>query len=249
MKNRNTFKNYVLICCIGAMLAAVPAMGQLEFADAEFFIEINATDGDAGVQLNLDGEGWNALMMEDPNGEIILGVVAKPSESIGMQGLTEFFFESAEPSFDDQTLAELFALFPEGTYRFFGVTTEGDDIEAEAELTHNLPGQPQPTAITRGNHMVTIKWPAVESEFVDPNGAPVGDDIEIDQYILVVEVLDEEGEGQETMQIEVPPDLRRMTLPKEFVKLSPEGAFKFEVIAKEESGNQTIFEGFFELDD
>ena len=76
-----------------------PTQATIQYDEAEFFIEVNSTDGDAGVQLFLDGEQWNSLMMFDPNGEKFLDVAA--SGSLMTQGLTEFFFESAEPSFDD----------------------------------------------------------------------------------------------------------------------------------------------------
>ncbi len=222
------------------------AIAQVEFDDAEFFIEINGTDGDAGVQLKLDGEGWNSLEMTNPIGGILLELDADESGSIGLQGLTEFFFESAEPSFDDQTLAELFALFPEGEYEFEGMTTEGEMIVATAEFTHNIPAIPEPEVIVYDDGGVEITWMEVEDAFDDPNGAPVGDDIEIDMYRVIVDALDEEGEGLVTLDIELPATSDRISIPEEFLALSSEGEFKFEVIATEESGNQTIFEGEFD---
>ncbi len=226
------------ICCT--------ALAQVEFDDAEFFIEINGTDGDAGVQLKLDGEGWNRLEMTNPIGGVLLELEADGNEAIGLQGLTEFFFESAEPSFDDQTLAELFALFPEGEYEFEGTTTEGELIVATAEFTHNIPAIPEPEVLVYDNGDVQITWELVEDAFDDPNGAPVGDDIEIDAYRVIVEALDEEGEGLQTMDIELPATSQRISIPEEFLALSPADEFKFEVIATEDSGNQTIFEGEFD---
>ena len=244
----------VLATVVCGAMAVEPVYAQgpaLEFEDAEFFIEVNGTDGDAGVQLKLDGVGWNALEIIDPNAATILDLVADENESIGLQGLTEFFFESAEPSFDDQTLAELLALFPEGEYEFEGVTTEGDPISATAEFTHNIPAVPEPTVLVEDDDEVTIRFDPVEDAFEDPSFPPadVGDDIEIDMYRIVVEALDEEGEGLQTLDVELPATLLRMSIPPEFLGLSPVGEFKFEVIATEESGNQTIFEGTFALDD
>jgi hypothetical protein len=229
----------------------------IEFADAEFFIEINGTDGDAGVQLDLDGEGWNELEMVDPNGIVILELSAPPGGGIGMQGLTELFFESAEPSFDEQPLQELFDLFPEGEYEFEGVTTEGESICATAEFTHNVPAIPEPEVEVEvecdedgeAEIEVEICWEAVEDPFDDPNGADVGDEIEIDMYRLIVSALDEEGEENETLDVELPADALCMDLPEEFIELSPVGEFKYEVLATEESGNQTIFEDEFSIGD
>jgi hypothetical protein len=42
----------------------------------------------------------------DPNGQQILDFSA--NGSVEQQGITELFFESAEPSFEEQTLEELF---------------------------------------------------------------------------------------------------------------------------------------------
>lgn len=241
----------VLLC--GAMVLAVgtPATAQCDGAvelEADFFIEINGSDGDAGVQLMLDGEGWNHLTMTDPDGFTILEVDADDLGSIGIQGLTEFFFESAEPSFDDQSLEELFVLFPEGGYVFEGETTGGEPACVVAELTYNLPAIPEATIKTvRGT--TTISWKPVNGPFEDPGNPPadVGDEIEIEMYRVIVEALDEEGEGLQTLDVELPANAHRLTIPKEFVRISPEREFKFEVIATEESGNQTILEGEFSL--
>ena len=77
------------------------------------------------------------MEVKDPNGNIVLDVLG--INSIGMQGITELFFESAEPSFDVQTLDELLALFPEGTDRFKGRTTKGKNLKGKAKLTHRHP--------------------------------------------------------------------------------------------------------------
>ena len=81
----------------------------IEFSDAAIRIEINDTDGDAGIQMFVDGEPWKTLKVVCPDGKRVLEVKAKGS--VRQQGLTELFFESAEPSFEDQTLEELKDLF------------------------------------------------------------------------------------------------------------------------------------------
>ena len=149
------------LVAIALAATASVSSADVEFDDAEFFIEINATDGDAGVQVMLDGEGWNSLEIIDPDGKTILELTADEDESIGTQGLTEFFFESAEPSFDDQTLAELLALFPEGEYEFEGLTTEGNPISGTAEFTHDIPAAPEPVVQIEDEDEVKISWDPV----------------------------------------------------------------------------------------
>ena len=148
-----------------------------------------------------------------------------------------------------QSLQELLDLFPEGEYEFVGLTTDGEGICGTAEFTHNIPAKPDPEVCVEDGDEGRVCWDAVDDEFDDPYGAEVGDEIEIEMYRVVAEALDEEGEGLETLDIELPVDALCMGLPEEFVDLSPSGEFKFEVIATEESGNQTIFEAEFALDD
>jgi len=248
---RARIRRELLLLAAGCGAALLPWFGAAHaqecavgFEDAEFFIEVNATDGDAGVQLMLDGEGWNDLEMVDPLQSLILEISASdgPGGSIVAQGLTELFFESAEPSFEAQTLQELFDLFPEGEYELTGVTTEGEEICGTAEFTHDIPAAPEPTVKVKGNgKKVTICWPPVEDPFEDPNGAAVGEEIEIEMYRVVVEALDEEGEGLQTLDVELPSTALCLSIPREFLRLSEAGEFSFEVIATEESGNQTIF--------
>ncbi len=113
----------------------------IHLSAAEIRIELNATDLDAGIQIFLDGEGWDRMIGTDPDGNTILDISAVGS--IGIQGITELFFESAEPSLEEQSLEELFELFPEGIYRFEGTTTEGDVLKGRARLTHALPDGPE----------------------------------------------------------------------------------------------------------
>ena len=76
-----------------------------------------------------------------------------PTRNVRRLGLTEGFFESAEPGLcplpdppgcelgDDiiqEAIQDFKDRFPEGTYTFKGMTIEGCIIVGEAELTHSL---------------------------------------------------------------------------------------------------------------
>jgi hypothetical protein len=210
----------------------VPA-GELELDDAQIRIEINATDGDAGIQIFLDGEGWEEMRVAAPDGQEIFAVEA--SGSVGEQGVTELFFESAEPSFDEQPLAELLALFPEGEYAFSGRTVEGLSLVGTAILTHALPDapvlvSPEEDAVEDPADL-TVRWNPVPDP---PGSAIVG-------YQVVVE---RDEDPVRVMSADVPPSITSMTVPPEF--LDPGTAYKFEVLAIEASGNQTISERDFQ---
>jgi hypothetical protein len=60
-------------------------------------IEVNATDGDAGLQVFLDGGHWKALSLYSPSGRRLVEITAKGP--LKNYGLTELFSESSEPSF------------------------------------------------------------------------------------------------------------------------------------------------------
>jgi hypothetical protein len=212
----------------------------LEEYDVDWFIEINATDGDAGAQLLLDGEQWVSLHIGDPDGRQMLKVQAK--RSIADQGLTEFFFESAEPSFDERPLAEFLELFPEGEYVFEGELRDGGAICATADFSHNLPGAPDVDAELNPDGNLVISWEEADGSLDHPE-APVRD-IEVDSYQVIAEVID----GDVDFAMVLPAEATEVTLPPEFLADTEAGdVVKYEVICKEDSGNQTITEATFEL--
>ena len=236
----------------------------IEFDVAEVFFELNDTDGDLGIHALIDGEPWKRLAIEDQNERRVLNV--RVNGRLRRQGLTEIFFESAEPPFDELAPAEFFDRFPEGTYEVEGWTLEGEELEGETEITHRMPAPPAP--LVNGNPMaiqcddeepgydatavgtpVTITWPAVNSTHPGlgyPQGSP---DITIYNYEVVVETELEGPGGEEFTTVFsalIPPDITEMTIPEEF--LGQGDTFKYEVLAREESWNQTAVESCFEID-
>jgi hypothetical protein len=225
----------VFLVTVMTLLVTAPKLWAIPLADARIIIEINATDGDAGIQIFLDGEGWNLCQVSDPNGIIVLNIQA--SGSVGMQGITELFFESAEPSFDEQSLEDLLALFPKGKYEIECMTTEGQMLKGSATLTHKLPAAPVVTpeegAEVDPNMPVAIQWQSVTTAF------PGGELGVIAGYEITVERL---KDGLK-FSITLPATATSVTVPPEFIQ--PKTQYKFEVLAIEASGNQTISESAF----
>ena len=108
-----------------------------ELDEAEVFFEFNSTDDDRGIQFFWDGEPWKVMIVKNQSGRPVLDVIAQ--RNVRAQGLTEGFFESAEPTSDDLPADEFFDRFPEGDYTFIGRTLDGCWLVGEAELTHDLP--------------------------------------------------------------------------------------------------------------
>ena len=230
MKHLNfTFTVVALVILVAG--AAAPGVSAKKLDEAEIYIEINDTDGDAGIQVFLDGEGWDSMQMTGPRGAVLFSVLAEGS--VGMQGITEFFFESAEPSFDEQSLEELLELFPAGKYKLRGTTTDNKPLRGRARLTHRIPAAP------------VLVSPEDGEEDVDPDDTviewmPVS---EIVGYQVIVETDDD---PLMVFSADVGPGVTSITVPPEFMMSGT--AYKYEVLAVEGSGNQTISEAEFETE-
>ena len=169
-------------------------------------------------------------------------------------GGTELFLETAEPEFETpDELQELLDLLPEGKYRFYGRTVEGAWLYGKAKLTHNIPCKPEllvpaevdpeEEELDAVTEPVKISWEPVEGQL----GPDPEDEEEVgctDKAVEIVayQVIVEDEEGGE-FNIILPADAEEVTIPDEFTEAST--AYKFEVLAIEKSGNQTIAESFF----
>lgn len=241
---------------------------EIPFDVAEVFFELNNTDGDLGIHALVDGEPWKRLRIEDTNEQRILAVGVR--SRLRRQGLTELFFESAEPTFDDLPPEVFFRRFPEGIYEMEGVTLEGDELESETEVTHAMPAPPAPTvngipaALQCDDEEDGYDAPVIEADDYVIAWDPVtkthpwlghpqdADGLVIVNYQVVVEAEVETPDGDEfeaIFSVILPPDVTEMTIPEEFMDQSD--TFKYEVLAREESWNQTAIESCFltEADD
>lgn len=204
---------------------------QIPFAKTKIIFELNATDQDLGIQVSLDGEPWRNVRIVNPKGRTIFEVEGKGT--LKKFGLTELFVESNEPPLDEVPLEDILALFPAGEYKFFGKTVEGDRLVGTATLTHNIPDgpgnlSPQGPGVDPNNTVVS--WDLVTT--------PAG--VNIVGYQVIVERADE----LRTFDVKLPATATQVTVPPEF--LEPGTQYKFEVLAIEAGGNQTITESSFE---
>ena len=221
---------------------------EIPFGAAQIRIEVNSTDGDAGLQIFLDGEAWKQIRIEDPNGKLVFEV--DDFGKLRKLGSTELFMESNEPDFqEDMPLPEILKLLPAGVYDFEGTTIDGEELEGEATLTHTLPCGPEVTSPGDGdtldpNTAVVIDWEPVTNKIdtsSDTGECSDSTDIEIAGYEVIVEL--EDAEPPQKLDIFLPASVTSVTVPEELIV--PGGSYKFEVLAIEAGGNQTITEGFF----
>ncbi len=230
------------------------------FSEANIFFELNNTDGDLGIHARVDGESWDNLKIVGPNDHRILKI--RVEGQLQKQGLTEIFFESAEPSFDQLLPVNFFRRFPAGKYFISGVTLDGERLESNVELTHVMPAPPEPTvngleinknstgnATVVRNLPVTIKWPRVTMSHPDVNGGGAGVQppipIIIHNYEIAIEVENIDTPFKSVIRALLEPDVTSFTIPEEFISLG--NRFRYEVLAREVSFNQTATESCFVL--
>ncbi len=267
-KKSNGMKRHMLLLpvflvAVVALILVAAAPGLLahgnkenvELEDATIIVEVNSTDGDAGFQIFLDGEGWRRVSIYDPNWRQIFKVKTTGGvREIG--GGTELFLETAEPEYEDlDELQELLDLLPPGTYKFFGRTVEGDWLWGEAVLTHVIPAGPE----------ITAPVPNGEAAVLEEEEDACAEDVAIDEaeiswdpvtttifgltdiVIVGYQVIVENEDSGNKFNITLPAETTSVTVPEEF--LEPGMEYKFEILAIEESGNQTITESCFETEE
>ncbi len=121
---------------------------ELELEEAYLYFELNDTDGDLGIHGKADGDAWKRMTIEGPDGDYERTLLRINTRSgIRRQGLTELFFESAEPTFDELDPEVFFARFPQGVYEWEGLTIEYEEIEGEVFLSQIIPAAPVVTGV------------------------------------------------------------------------------------------------------
>ena len=207
---------------------AQAASNPIRLAQAKLIVEVNATDGDAGLQLFLDGKAWKSMTVSSPDGRTILAIGAEGR--LRDFGLTELFFESSEPPFDVFPLEDFKALFPEGKYTLVGTTVEGEKLVGKATLTHDFPDGPEiispasGATVDRAN--VVARW--------NPVAEPPGIDVVGYRVIVTRE------NPLRVFSADLAAAASSMPIPSEFLQSGTE--YKLEIQAIEASGNQTLTE-------
>ena len=234
-----------------ALAVVAPANGATPFDEADIFFELNNTDGDLGIHALIDGDAWQKLTFASPDGREKLRIVT--SGTLKNHGLTELFFESAEPPFDELPPARVFQRFKEGDWEISGTTIEGDELESTDRLSHVMPAPPGGITISgvpavancdvvplpSVSPPVVIKWAPVTTSH--PSIGKTGP-IEVVRYQLVLEL---EELDEVAFSVNLPPDVTEFEVPADFIALGD--AFKFEILVREETGNQTAIESCFEI--
>jgi len=244
---------------------------ELELDEAQLYFELNDTDGDLGIHGKADGDAWKRMKIEAPNGRKLLDIRVK--SSLRRQGLTELFFESSEPTFDELNPEVFFGRFPEGLYEWEGKTTGHEEIEGEVFLSQRIPAAPVVSSV--GDDVapaddecwdpgevdeVVISWDMVthtHATLGEDTGAELGDNSVI-YYEFVAEIDGTEFKATAL----VPPGTNSWTVSEEFIEMAeglmvededtgmevPVEEIKFEIIVRVETGDyEEVDDGEIEI--
>jgi hypothetical protein len=224
----------VVVLAVGGAARATGSAPAARLAEATMIVEVNATDGDAGLQVFLDGEPWKWMRVTGPDSRTILDVTTK--ERLDGYGLTELFSESSEPPFDVFPLQKFKQLFPAGRYSFVGRTIEGARLTGAARLSHAIPAGPRIVAPADGSRVgragIVGRWA--------PGAQRSGVDIVAYRAIVTTETP-----RLRVFSADLPAAARHVEVPRAF--LATRGEYKLEVQAIERSGNQTLTEVSFRV--
>jgi len=169
------------------------------------------------------------------------------------QGLTQLFIESAEPSFDELAPEEFFRRFPEGAYEIEAPTLDGDLLESTVMLSQVMAARPGNIAVN-GVPSVdcdAVPFPTVSAPIIvdwDPvttSHPEIGESgpVEIVRYQFFVE---QTHDTTFKFSVDLPPSKTEFQIPEEILALSTD--FKYEIIARTASGNNTAVEACFTLE-
>lgn len=226
---------FILLAAVVPILigAATPKHKPIAFSDARVIVEVNDTDGDAGLQIFVDAEAWKQVAVYRPDGQQITGF--RTAGPVNDYGLTELFSESSEPPFEVFPLERFKELFPEGVYTFTGTTIGGDSLAGTATLSHDIPDGPDILFPEDGARLArdeaVIRW--------DEGSQPAG--VEIEGYQVVVTRED----PLRIFTVDLPASVTSLTISPEFLESHTE--YALEVLAIEASGNQTLTEVSFRV--
>jgi len=217
--------------------------------EAKLIIEHNAKDEDTGFQGFIDSEGWNKITLTGPKGKVL---DFKATGMLGKLGLTELFFETVEPANADVPIVEVLKTLPEGKYMFTGSAIESGEKKGKtigtAWLTHDIPEgpvllSPAEDAVVPVEEDLLVSWSPVDKTIE-------GSDVDIISYQLIIEKDETPHQhmiGKLGLSMYLPASVTQITIPKEF--LEPRTNYKWEVLAIEESGNQSLMSSQFSTEE
>ena len=203
-----------------AEAAAGSALGDAEI-DLTLIFEVNATDGDGEVVLDLDTDlALERLTLFDPDHRAVVKLATKDR---GQLGISQMELETAEPSIEAVVQA-----YPEGVYHAVLRTTSHETFHVFVELRHALPELP------------VITFPVPDGD-VPASGAVVTwtPDPAVEAWVVEIE----NDELEQTLTAELPAGAASFSIPDGFLVQGE--TYQLGIAATGENGNVLVVEQDF----
>lgn len=165
--------------------------------------------------------------------------------------MASLFFESREPELSEFSIDSLVANFPEGQYEVRGLSYDGAILTGAATFSHNVPAEPVITSPALAEDEETAAEALISTSdlviaWEDMTQTVDGGPLTISGYKLIITKVDHDdphGFSRPVYDVHLPPDHNSLSVPAGFPE--PDTVYELELLALEESGNQTITVGFF----
>jgi hypothetical protein len=193
------------------------------FEKLSVYLERNIQDHDAEIRFEVTGgdDGLAALKVSAPGTRTVIELKTPDSKL----GIRSFTLESPEP--DDDRIVR--ADFPAGAYRFEGMTTKGESLRGEAQLSHVFPKPavfeyPRPDQKDVPATGLTLRWSVPEG---------------VASCVIVIE---QAGSPYEIRAL-LPGSAKSFTIPEGFLRAGK--AYKFAIGTVAKDGNRSFIEASF----
>ena len=221
---------------------------QAEWKELDVYIEL--TEDDIEVQTFIDGSRWNDLQIIGPDGTVVFelhtagNMAGQGLSEIKLDGNPDHFPIVGDPAHMEIEDIDVFlADFPAGTYTYEGLTVDGVILSGQAELTHDLPAEPEILSPADLEDPETFPLEGATIEWEPVTEGLEGGPIDIASYEIIVEQV----EPFRKLSIFLPPSATTLAIPSEF--LEADAVYEVEVLAIEASHNQTISVAEFRTSD
>ena len=156
---------------------------------------------------------------------------------------------------DEDKPKDFFARFPEGAYAMSATTIEGQAMKGSPMLSHVMPAPPgnirvsghaAPLDCDEGPVPVAAKPVVITWDPVTRSHPEIGKPgpVKVTKYQMVIE---REEPTTLVMSHDLPPSAKSYSVPAGLIALDSGDGFKFEIVVREASGNQTVFESCFKV--
>lgn len=193
-----------------------------DFEFVTIIVERNDTDGDTEIVVEAkpdSDDGLRRFTVRSPSNKKVVDV----KSARRVFGMREFAFESPEPAGE-----AILAAYPEGSYTFHGVSTDGERFSGVGVLSHQLPAP------------ITVLSPAEDDVLPHSSAYTLEWSQASDASEIFLELECETEESAQVLTLNFAPDVMSFEIPASL--LVPGAECQVGIAALAESGNKIFTE-------